>query len=195
MGGEEVRTNLSTQDEEGSPTTALLTQRIVAPLPFVWCGHNYLVKMCVDQPELPLPMASDPLLLHWFDEHAALWRTSEAAEASSFCVTALPAPVLERLEAATHVLRAEGRHYRLPETNARALCTESIALELRWLLYGELHSLADGLALLTLVQVRAPTHLPVADGFTPWSTSLPSAGVHSAAALDTLLLGSAQASG
>jgi hypothetical protein len=34
------------------------------PLPFVWQGHNYLVRMTVPPPELPLPLASDPLLVH-----------------------------------------------------------------------------------------------------------------------------------
>lgn len=34
--------------------------------PFLWMGWNYLLKMCHDLPFAPLPMASDPMVLHWF---------------------------------------------------------------------------------------------------------------------------------
>jgi len=36
--------------------------------PFLWRGHNYLVKMLTDLSNLPLPMHEDPLLLNWFHE-------------------------------------------------------------------------------------------------------------------------------
>ena len=45
----------------------------LVPAPFVWRGHNYLIKMLGDVEWLPLPMRQDPLLLRWFDECAWLW--------------------------------------------------------------------------------------------------------------------------
>jgi hypothetical protein len=37
-----------------------------APEPFLWFGHNYLLKTMIDLPLAPLPLGADPLLLSWF---------------------------------------------------------------------------------------------------------------------------------
>lgn len=45
-----------------------------APEPMVYYGVNYLLKILTDLCWLPLPGASDPLLLRWFGREAHWWR-------------------------------------------------------------------------------------------------------------------------
>ena len=125
------------------------------PKAFVWRGHNYLVRMALDQPFVPLPLATDPLLLHWFDEHAAVWSSEQAVDPLPFGARrALPEPVLARLDVAARKIRDEVRRYRVTVlTDACGLGDDARAVELRWLLYGEPHhAFGEALALLQLMQ-------------------------------------------
>ena len=55
------------------------------PRPFVWRGRWWPLQLCLDPPLLPLPLASDPLLLRWFDESAdaPLWQPKPTPAAAA----------------------------------------------------------------------------------------------------------------
>ena len=94
------------------------------PPPFMWRGRDLLLAIARDELAFaPLPIATDPLLLHWFSEHRHWW-ASEAAVPEALLQPARQHSLLEltRIQHAHEVrpltlaLRGRGRG-RVPHPN------------------------------------------------------------------------------
>lgn len=119
------------------------------PEPFLWFGHNYLLKTMLDLPLAPLPLRGDPLLLAWFHAPGTLGvmtPTASDRDGSGWLEWYFDArrlhgaTALGRMRKAAEVLQREAAECGLASTGAPASLADdaeaALGHEMSLLLYG-----------------------------------------------------------